>query len=261
MTKADEAWLSDSRQPTSFARGLLASDLRVSLGGPDGHFHLVVQHLEIAPGQVLALTGESGTGKTLLLELLGLMRAPSLMGGTYVWIGDHGQEDLLSLWSQGPRTRALVQTRGSLFGFVPQTGGLLPYLSVFENVALPQRLTGRSDLELILTLLERLDLARLQKALPGQLSVGQRQRVAIARSLAHRPAVLIADEPTAALDPENSDKVLRLLLEAAELADAAVLLSSHEIERLTAFGLPKANILARRSPGETISTLDTRTAV
>lgn len=223
--------------------GIQAEGLSVSLTGPDGRFTLVVEDLALGPGEVLALTGQSGTGKTLLLELLGLVRAPD--AGRYAWRDAEGRKTNLSdLWTDGKRSNLLAKTRGALFGFIPQTGGLLPYLSVRDNIALSQRLAGRTNAGLIDRLIQELDLSRIARSMPGLLSAGQRQRVAIARALAHEPFVVLADEPTASLDPENSDRVLSLLLETAERCRTAVLLSSHEVERLDRFGLKRCALHA-----------------
>ncbi len=240
--------------------GLFARNLTARLDGPEGRFVLRIDSFTIGPGEVKALTGESGSGKTLVLELLGLMREPCDAAAHYTWTpagqGQPASLDLARLWSAGPRSAELACTRGRLFGFVPQTGGLLPYLTVRENIALPQRLAACLDAELADTLMEHLDLHAHAAMMPGQLSLGQRQRVAVARALAHRPAVVIADEPTASLDPENSDRVLRLLLDAARITNAAVLVSSHEIDRLDRFGVPRCALRVSRDGKDTVSTLE-----
>lgn len=242
--------------------GLVARNLTARLDGPEGRFLLRIDSFTTGPGEVMALTGESGSGKTLVLELLGLMRAPRDAAAHYTWTpagqGKPASLDLAQLWSAGPRSAELARTRGRLFGFVPQTGGLLPYLTVRENIALQQRLAGCPDADLADTLMEQLDLRAHAAVMPGQLSVGQRQRVAVARALAHRPAVVIADEPTASLDPENSDRVLRMLLDAARITNAAVLVSSHEIDRLDRFGVPRCALRVSRDGNDTVSTLDTQ---
>lgn len=223
--------------------GLTLLDGDITLRDGDRAFRLRVDEFSLAAGQTVALTGASGSGKTLLLELLGLLRAPG--GGTrYRWGGQSGI-DLAGLWSGGARNADLARTRGRLFGFVPQTGGLLPFLSVSENVALPQRVNGRPDAARCDALVDRLGLRDVAAMRPGGLSIGQRQRAAIARALSHRPAFVIADEPTAALDSDSADTVIDLLLEVATSEGSGVILSSHDVERLARFDIPRLHLSVR----------------
>jgi len=238
--------------------GLNIDRLEASLPGPEGKFRLLVEGLSLAPGEMVALTGESGAGKTLLLEMMGLMRATA-SGSIYTWTDAHGHLcDLAALWSRGIRSAALAKMRGRLFGFVPQTGGLLPYLNVRQNVTLPQLLTDKRDEEHVARLLGALDLTPQAAMFPGQLSVGQRQRVAIARALSHRPAFVVADEPTASLDPVKSDRVLHLLLAMAQETDCGVILSSHEVDRIRKFRLPRLHLNVKADgAGGVVSELST----
>ena len=104
----------------------------------------------------------------------------------------------------------------------------------------------------------RLGIADIAALRPGALSIGQRQRAAIARALAHRPAFVIADEPTAALDPETADAVLALLLETARAEGAGLILSSHDIPRMERFGIARrALVPGRHGAGEAVSRLQT----
>lgn len=218
--------------------------LQVSLRDSEREFTLNLQDLSLRQGEVLAITGASGSGKTLFLELLSLLRAPDA-GAAYAWLTPNGTQDLAQLWHAGPRSAALAQARAELFGFVPQTGALVPYLSVLENVRLPQQITGRGDLARALWLLERLGLKEVARLTPQALSIGQRQRVAIARALAHQPAFVIADEPTAALDPPAADAVMALLLSIAADEGAGVILSSHDLGRIERLGLAQLVFTAR----------------
>lgn len=235
--------------------GLCIQQGQISLRDGKRVFRLQIDHLELARGQAVALSGASGSGKTLLLELLGLLRAPG-PGTMYRWV-DQGEEcDLAGLWDQGARRAALARMRGRLFGFVPQTGGLMPFLNVAENIALPQRLNDCVDDAWCRVLMQRLGLEEVAALMPGALSIGQRQRTAIARSLAHRPPFVIADEPTAALDPDTADGVLALLLEMASEQGSGVILSSHDIDRVTRFGMARLELTTSTDPqGGVLSTL------
>jgi putative ABC transport system ATP-binding protein len=219
-----------------------AEALAVTLKDGDRRFRLVVPVLEIVPGAALALTGPSGTGKTLLLELLGLLRRPDA-GGHLVLQAGGRQAEAAELWRRG--AGALAAWRGSAMGFVPQTGGLLPFLTLAENIALTQGVAGRPDPAHASALADRLGIADLMPLRPDRLSIGQRQRGAIATALAHRPALVIADEPTAALDPTAAEEALRLILSAAQDSGAAVILSSHDAGLVARLGLPRVRLVAR----------------
>ena len=159
--------------------------------------------LEIAAGEYVAVVGPSGSGKTTLLSILGGMLAPT--SGQVVLDG----RSLYDL-SVGERT----QLRGRKIGFVFQTFNLVPYLSALENVQVPLYLSGLAPKEQrrrALAVLERVGLADRVHHKPGELSVGQQQRVALARTLANDPALILADEPTGNLDPDTRVQVLEML--------------------------------------------------
>ena len=219
---------------------LTLANASVRLRDGDRSFRLEVPGLTLAPGEAVALAGPSGSGKTLLLELLGLLRAPA--DGRYVLRRNGAERDLGALWRGGPRNPDLAAMRGRTFGFVPQTGGLMPFLTVEENVRLPQEIADRSDPGHVRGLIERLGIAEVAQQRPAQLSIGQRQRTAVARALSHRPAFVIADEPTAALDPESADGVLALLLETAKEGGSGLILSSHDLPRVERFGLARRRL-------------------
>ncbi|MFJ8820405.1 ABC transporter ATP-binding protein [Streptomyces sp. NPDC102467] len=174
----------------------------------------------IHPGEVVAVMGPSGSGKSTLLHCLAGIVVPDSGSITY-----DGRE--LSALSDAERS-ALRRTE---FGFVFQFGQLVPELTCVENVALPLRLTGvkRKEAERRATgWLERLEVDDLAGKRPGEISGGQGQRVAVARSLVTNPRVLFADEPTGALDSLNGERVMELLTDAARSSNAAVVLVTHE---------------------------------
>lgn len=234
---------------------LIIDNLSVTLGDAERQFTLRTGQWEVTGGEVIGFTGPSGTGKTLMLEVLGLLRAPG--GGSYLAEGDAANYAFHTYWTN-PNVRALcAQARGSLFGFVPQSGGLLPFLTVRENVEVTQKIAGRLDADWLAHLLVTLGLEKIAHLRPAALSIGQRQRVAIARALAHRPFCLIADEPTAALDPENATAAMELLISAAREGGSATLLSSHDYPTLAQFDMRRMGLEITSPPHDpnVISTL------
>ena len=174
----------------------------------------------IHPGEVVAIMGPSGSGKSTLLHCLAGIVPPDSGSITY-----NGRE--VTAMSDAERSAL----RRSDFGFVFQFGQLVPELTCVENVALPLRLNGspRKEAErTALAWMERLEVDDLRKKRPGEVSGGQGQRVAVARSLVTNPRVVFADEPTGALDSYNGERVMELLTDAARSANAAVVLVTHE---------------------------------
>lgn len=193
-------------------------------------FTLEVEALSLASGALVAVTGESGSGKSTLLDVAALARQPDRATRLEV-----AGTDAAALWRRGARD-ALAALRARSFGYVLQTGGLVPFLSIGANAALAQDLAGRRDPARIAALAERLGVGGLLARMPGSLSVGQRQRAAILRALAHRPALVLADEPTASVHPDMATEILALLAEQARDAGAAVLLATHDAPAARAAG-------------------------
>ncbi|MBI5059934.1 ABC transporter ATP-binding protein [candidate division KSB1 bacterium] len=161
--------------------------------------------LEVAAGEFVALVGPSGSGKSTLLLTLGGMLSPT-EGRVYL--------DGTSLYELSPDARARV--RRAKIGFVFQTFNLIPYLTALENVQIPLLLGGVNEGEQkqrAVKLLSRMGLADRLDHKPSELSVGQQQRVALARVLANDPMLVLADEPTGNLDPETSQQVIGFLEE------------------------------------------------
>jgi len=172
--------------------------------------------LQLAPGEFVALLGDSGVGKSTLLNCIaGLDEADQ---GRLAIDG----QDLAGLGEDG-RAR-LRRTR---LGFVFQAFHVLPHPSVAENVELPLRLLGRPDPARVQAVLAAVGLASLAGRAPAQLSGGQLQRVAIARAVVHRPALILADEPTGNLDPGTASQVLDLLADQVRSQHSACLLVTH----------------------------------
>ena len=201
-------------------------DLVKRRGGAGGGFELRVPELRIAPGEVVLVRGPSGCGKSTLLDLLALALRPS-DAAEFRFRPEPGPMDVMALW-RGGRLDALGRLRGKHLGYVLQTGGLLPFLRVRENIALSCRLLGMSPEPTATELAERLGIAAQLDKSPLQLSVGERQRAAIARALAHHPIVLLADEPTASVDPLAAKTIFGLMLELVREAGITAVIATHD---------------------------------
>ena len=199
-------------------------------------FELHVPRLDVAAGARLAVLGQSGCGKSTLLDLLAMTLEPTACRGFHFEPRPGHGADVQQAWRHR-RLDLLAGLRGRHIGYVLQTGGLLPFLSVHDNIDLPRRLCGLADDGTTRALAERLQIAGQLAKLPGTLSVGQRQRVAVARALAHEPTVILADEPTASLDPHTAGEVMELLVELAAQRGHTLLVASHDWERTRALGL------------------------
>ncbi|MGE3650077.1 MAG: ABC transporter ATP-binding protein [Reyranellaceae bacterium] len=201
-------------------------------------FELSVPALDVPRGGCLALCGESGSGKSTLLDILALASRPDSAKAFALSAQPRQRSDIAALWAHGGTDR-LAPLRARHLGYVPQTGGLFAFLRVRDNIALPRRLLGLPDDGTVEHLAERLGVADQLRKKPSALSVGQRQRVAIARALAHGPALVLADEPTASVDPATAETVMALLLDQASLNGAAVVVASHDWARIKELGLTR----------------------
>jgi putative ABC transport system ATP-binding protein len=176
--------------------------------------------LSLRPGESVAIMGPSGSGKSTLLHCLAGITPPD---GGEVWLEGRRIDGL------GERARTALRRRR--FGFVFQTGQLLPELPADENVALPLLLEGERRKVAVAEArrwFEPLGIEGLEARRPGELSGGQAQRVAIARALVARPAVVFADEPTAALDRATGAATVALLVRTAKAGGAAALVVTHD---------------------------------
>lgn len=214
MSKA--AGASNGQRPLLEARNIVKS-----IGTGAGELHILKGvSMDLRPGELTLLMGPSGSGKTTLLSILGcILTATS------------GELHLAGHQAVGQSSEDLAEIRRQHVGFVFQSYNLFPTLTAIENVlvALDVRNARSADpMETAAEALKSVGLSHRMHAYPSKLSGGEKQRVAIARSLAGRPSVVLADEPTAALDSENGKAVMELLQEVAKDPTRAVMAVTHD---------------------------------
>ncbi len=195
--------------------------------------------LDVAPGETVLVWGPNGSGKTTLLSVLGGLDVPT-----------RGSVSLAGREISHLRESELSKVRLLDVGFVFQTHNLIDDLSVEDNLALPLRLAKRPAADRVRELMEAFDLTKLATRKPREISVGESQRVAVARALANGPKVILADEPTAALDAKGTSAVLEAFERARAVFGAAIVVATHDHEvramQATAYGL-EAGTLRRTS--------------
>jgi len=197
-----------------------------------GHTEVVAVQdvsVQVSRGEIVALLGPSGAGKTTLLTLLGLIRPPNMgriaIDGTLVF--DNHQDKV-----------NVRRFRRQKLGFVFQKANLIPFLTAAENVRLAMEIDdqpARVSRHRAMELLEYLGVAERAENLPSMLSGGEQQRVAVARSLANRPSLILADEPTAALDSVRGRQVMELFRKVAHEQNAGVIVVTHDHRALDIF--------------------------
>ena len=183
--------------------------------------------LDLFPGEMVGLMGRSGSGKTTLLNVLGGLDSPT-SGSIFI----EGKD------VAGISGKKQTEMRRSKLGFVFQSFGLLPLLSAFENVELPLRIAGAGRRDRETRTKEALDIVGMGHRMrhrPYELSGGEQQRVAIARAIVHRPAVILADEPTAELDSVTAKAIFDLLRDVVATDKIAIMVATHD--RLAASAL------------------------
>ena len=210
--------------------GIVIEGLRKVYGSGDTavealkHVNMVVH-----PGEVVGLVGPSGSGKSTLLKCLGAIIEPTSGRMTL------GQD---TIFDNGWKVKDLRALRRDRIGFVFQAPYLIPFLDVTDNVALLPMLAGMPNAKArsrALELLTALDVQHRAKAEPSQLSGGEQQRVSIARALANKPPVILADEPTAPLDSERALGVMRILNQRALQAQTAIIVVTHDEKIIPTF--------------------------
>jgi ABC-type lipoprotein export system ATPase subunit len=186
-------------------------------------YQLVLDNVSLSfeRGERCVIVGPSGSGKTTLLSILGCLLSPST-----------GTVQILDRPVDFRRSKELVQIRRSQIGFVFQSPRLLPFVNIEENLLLVARNLGVNCPEgrrRVTSLLDRLGLTSIRGRPPEEVSGGERQRVAIARSLLSRPPILLADEPTASLDWANGERVMQLLVQLATEHQSLLIIVTHDV--------------------------------
>ncbi len=186
--------------------------------------------LSVSEGERFAIVGPSGCGKSTLLNLLGTLDQPS-----------EGSVSIGGIATSGLSEAEIAKVRSKQIGFIFQMHHLLPQCTALENVlvptlAIPDRPKPRESTERAKQLMDRVGLADKLNSQPSQLSGGERQRVAVVRSLINRPRLLLADEPTGALDEDNASKLIELLVELNSSENLALIVVTHDPDIASALG-------------------------
>jgi ABC-type lipoprotein export system ATPase subunit len=205
---------------------LSISSLQKSFVSPDGERRTIVDipEFRLRAGEQLAVRGESGSGKTTFLHLIGGILAAD-QGSIHL-----GKEDMAKL-SEAARDRLRAETIGYIF----QTFNLLQGYTCLENVLLAMSFGHGADRDRATSMLKRVGLGHRLHHYPRQLSTGQQQRVAVARAMANRPTIVLADEPTGNLDRKNAREALGLIRETCVENKSSLLLVTHDASVLSAF--------------------------
>jgi putative ABC transport system ATP-binding protein len=220
----------DTTTPPSDAPVLEVHEVSQTFGHGEQAVHaLKSTSLSVAPGELVALLGPSGSGKSTLLLAISLIQPPTTgrirIGGQLLYDG-------------GPTGVDVRAFRRQRIGFIFQQHNLIPFLTALENVALILQLNGVGGREAnrrAMELLDYLEIGHRAKSLPARLSGGEQQRVAIARALANAPPLILADEPTAALDTERGAKVMAMLRKIARERQSAVITVTHDHRMIEGF--------------------------
>lgn len=226
--------------------------VRKTRGQGAQRYSLEIGELHLAAGAQVALVGPSGCGKSTLLDLLALVLAPDVAERFSLEL-DGAAQDIAGLWRARQLDR-LAALRSRHLGYVLQAGGLLGFLDVRGNIRLPRQLLGLADDGGVERLAAALDVSDQLDKRPADLSLGQRQRVSCARALVHAPTLLLADEPTAALDPLNAERVMQLLLRQAEAHRVTCVIATHDETLARNAGLRVLRMQCRRDADGGVTT-------
>lgn len=196
---------------------------------PQSDFNLTIESLDFADGSKTAVIGPSGFGKTTMLNLIAGILLP-----------ENGDVNVLEVDINKLSEKDRRNFRIQQIGFVFQDFRLVPYLNVLDNILLPFRINAvlkpdTENIENAKILADELGIGKLLKKYPAKLSHGERQRVAIARALINKPKIILADEPTGNLDPDNKNHIKDILFRAVEKYNATLITVTHDHEMLGGF--------------------------
>ena len=217
-------------------------------------FCLNIETFRLQTRAMMSVVGPSGSGKSTCLDLLAMALRPETAHRIAIAPGGGPAVDVARLWRKNDRGR-IRALRARHFGYVLQTGCLVPFLSLQENAMLSRRLLAMPGDGPVGALFESLGIAHLKRRKPRNVSIGERQRAAVVRALAHEPAIVLADEPTASLDRVTANDVMKLLTSVVDQQGATLVLVTHDEALASDFGLPITRCRPdARGRGSTIET-------
>lgn len=225
----------DSLEKKELKQVLYLQNINILRTQGGSQFELFIPDFQVQAGQFIAVTGESGCGKSTLLDVLALILKPSDEGDFLFYPSSSSsnhlidsQKDINKLWKNNAEDE-LAQLRRKNLGYVPQNGGLLPFLNVRDNLFLSPRLNNQTAFkERIDKQAKELGIEQLFERKPQSLSGGQRQRVAILRAMAHQPDLILADEPTAAVDSARAHSIVDAFKKLAYSQNTAIIMVTHD---------------------------------
>lgn len=207
---------------------IVVREMGKTRGDANRTVHIKIPRLDVRKGEFVAVIGTNGSGKSTLLDMLGLLLSPDQVE-TYELNGP-SRVDL-----RRPTRSEILRIRRRHFAYVLQTGGLLEFLSLRENIRLAGRIGGKADKEIdtgIRKIGELLGIGDVLDKRPGKVSGGQRQKAAIARALIRAPDIILADEPTAAMDTPSAARLMKTFREMTTNAGTSLILVTHDVERV-----------------------------
>lgn len=215
---------------------LSIENLQITRDKSETGFQINLPRLHLQDGEIIALRGASGCGKSTILEILGLILKPAQLS-SYQLGFESNIIDIAPLLLK--QAKELAAIRAKYFGFMLQSGGLLPFLNIRQNIGISCELLNKPlNKDWLKQMAERLKISHLMEQYPKHLSIGERQRVSFLRSIAHQPMVLLADEPTAALDPQNSEILFETIIQLVKENHLSAIIVTHDWEGLKEYNIP-----------------------
>lgn len=223
--------------------GVVIQNAQFSRVGSEKDFALHIPNFTLSAGALVALVGPSGCGKSTLLSLLSMERRFNRAEQHQVTLGD----SQVNMQSESCDSKLIPALRRRWLGYMPEGGGLLPFLSVRENCDLRARVAGLGTEVVTKRILEHareLQIEALLERFPRQLSGGERQRASLLQTIVHRPAMILADEPTAALHPGAADVAMALFARLTQDIGSILVISTHDQQLASRHGFQVARASA-----------------